>query len=71
MSAGMSCYLDIVFSPKMNQDIFTNIPLTTQTGPVQIPLTCLIQRCAPRVKAEDIDFEEIVVGKNHIDPSRL
>jgi hypothetical protein len=44
MSAGVSCPIDIVFTPKVNQDIKTTIKLLTGTGPVEIPLICLIKR---------------------------
>ncbi|CAM9229923.1 unnamed protein product, partial [Chrysoparadoxa australica] len=33
MSAGMTCCIDITFSPKVNEDIFTELPLRTETGP--------------------------------------
>lgn len=63
MSAGMSCFLDIEFTPKVNQDIFTQMRFHTQTGPVEIPLKCLIKRCAPRVVTPEIDFGNVVMGQ--------
>lgn len=63
MSAGVSCVIDITFTPKVNEDIFSYIPLSTATGPIRIPLRCLIQRCAPKVQAELIDFGQIVIGE--------
>jgi hypothetical protein len=63
MSAGVSCPIDIVFTPKVNQDIKTTIKLLTGTGPVEIPLICLIKRCAPRIQNPIVDFGTLVVGQ--------
>ena len=32
MSAGTSCSIDVTFKPQVNEDIFTEIPLLSQTG---------------------------------------
>jgi hypothetical protein len=69
ISAGVSCSVEIVFSPQLNKDIFSTIKLQTETGPVEIPLTCLIKRCAPRVQETVIDFGSVVIGQklhNHM-----
>ena len=63
MSAGMTCSLDIEFRPRVNQDIFIELKFLTQTGPVEIPLHCLIKRCAPRIITPEIDFGTIVMGQ--------
>ena len=63
MSAGMTCSLDIEFRPRVNQDIFIELKFLTQTGPVEVPLHCLIKRCAPRIITPEIDFGTIVMGQ--------
>jgi len=63
MSAGVSCPIDIVFTPKVNQDIKTHIKLLSGTGPVEIPLICLIKRCAPRIQNPIVDFGTLVIGQ--------
>lgn len=63
MSAGVSCSLEITFSPKLNDDILGDIKLLTQTGPVNIPLQCLKKRCIPRVLVEEVDFGEVIIGQ--------
>lgn len=63
MSAGMSCGLDIEFKPMVNKDINTHLRFLTQTGPIAVPLRCLIKRCAPRVAVREIDFGEVVTGQ--------
>lgn len=63
MSAGVSCTLEIVFAPEMNKDILTTIRFFTETGPVEVPLKCLIKRCAPRIVNPTIDFGGITIGQ--------
>ena len=43
MSAGTSCPLHLLFSPKLNQPIDSELQLLTATGPMAIPLKCTIQ----------------------------
>jgi len=71
MSAGMSCSLDITFKPQLNKDIHTYVQLLTETGPVNIPLECLIKRCAPMVVDTAIDFDEIIVGQKVTLPVKI
>ncbi len=63
MSAGVSCHLDIIFSPKINEDIFGQVQLLSQTGPINIPLKCLKRRCVPRVLTEEVKFEDVIIGQ--------
>ena len=43
MSAGVSCPMTISFKPELNEDIFTSINFYTETGPVSVPVRCLIK----------------------------
>ncbi|CAM9260061.1 unnamed protein product, partial [Ectocarpus fasciculatus] len=63
MSAGVSCSLEITFTPKINNDIFGHVQLLSQTGPIDIPLQCLKRRCIPRVLSTSMDFGEVVMGQ--------
>eukprot|EP01038_Epipyxis_sp_PR26KG_P006513 gene6513-8951_t len=63
MSAGVSCRLEILFKPEINEDIYTFIKLQTETGPVEIPLQCLIKRCAPKILTSSVDFENVIMGQ--------
>ena len=38
MSAGISCKITIRFTPDVNIDIDTHLPILTQTGPLNIPV---------------------------------
>eukprot|EP00817_Percolomonadidae_sp_ATCC50343_P006690 CAMPEP_0117423996 /NCGR_PEP_ID=MMETSP0758-20121206/4509_1 /TAXON_ID=63605 /ORGANISM="Percolomonas cosmopolitus, Strain AE-1 (ATCC 50343)" /LENGTH=1268 /DNA_ID=CAMNT_0005207521 /DNA_START=876 /DNA_END=4678 /DNA_ORIENTATION=- len=44
MSAGTSATLEVIFQPRIEEDIHSYIPIRTQTGPIQIPLHCLIKK---------------------------
>jgi hypothetical protein len=63
MSAGVSCPLTIKFKPEVNEDIRSYVRFQTQTGPVEVPLICLIKRCAPRIIAPVIEFGNMIVGQ--------
>lgn len=66
MSAGMSCSVEIVFKPQLNKDILDEIKLLTETGPVSIPLHCLIRRCAPRIVDTQLNFGSMIVGQKNL-----
>ena len=66
MSAGVSCSLEIAFTPKINSDILTKIRFFTETGPVEVPLKCLIRRCAPRITNPVVDFGSLVIGQTTV-----
>lgn len=63
MSAGVSCSMEIRFKPELNEDIFTSVNFYTETGPVAVPLRCLIKRCAPRIVNPDMTFGSMVIGQ--------
>ncbi|GAQ85885.1 hypothetical protein KFL_002590130 [Klebsormidium nitens] len=44
VSAGMSCEVTITFTPKVNEDIFEELPVLAATGPMSVPIRCLIKR---------------------------
>jgi len=71
MSAGVSCSIEIVFTPQLRQDIFTNIRFLTETGPIEVPLKCLIKRCAPRITTTEIDFGKMVLGQKALLPVKI
>ena len=63
MSAGVSCTIEIKFTPQLNQDIFSDICFYSETGPMKVPLKCFIKRCIPEIANPKIDFGRIVVGQ--------
>lgn len=71
VSAGVSCPLEIIFVPKTNKDIFTQLKFLTETGPVNVPIHCLIKRCAPIVLNPKVDFDTVVIGQINIIPLKM
>jgi hypothetical protein len=63
MSAGMSCTLTIVFSPKKNEDIDTEITLQAQTGVIVIPVVCRRKRADISCTSKKVEFGAIVVAE--------
>lgn len=63
MSAGVSCSIEVAFTPEFNKDIHTSIGFFAETGPVSVPLICLIRRCAPRILSKEINFGNVVIGQ--------
>ena len=47
--SGTSCVITIVFQPKLNEDIITELPALAQTGPFAIPLVCTTKKVAIEV----------------------
>ena len=71
MSAGVSCSIDIKFTPQLNEDIFSDICFYSETGPMKIPLKCYIKRCIPEIINPSIEFGRIVVGQRMILPLKF
>lgn len=71
MSAGVSCTLEVTFTPQINEDIFSAIRFYTETGPIEVPLVCLKKRCAPRVMNPEILFGDMVIGQKEYMPLQL
>ena len=63
MSAGTSCTIDVTFKPQVNEDIFTEIPLLSQTGPCNVPITCTTKKVIPTTNLNHVDFKEVVMGE--------
>jgi hypothetical protein len=40
----LSRQVTITFTPKLNEDIFEELPVLAQTGPMSVPIQCLIKR---------------------------
>ncbi|KAA6423269.1 MAG: flagellar associated [Trebouxia sp. A1-2] len=54
ISAGLTCQITIMFTPKVNEDIQSSIPLLSETGPIGIPVSCLIKRAVLTVMPQEL-----------------
>ncbi|CAN0059637.1 unnamed protein product, partial [Ectocarpus sp. 12 AP-2014] len=71
LSAGMTCAVDVVFTPKVEEDIFTELPIRTQTGPLSIPVECTARRVKPKLSTTLIVFQGTVVGEKETSRVRI
>lgn len=63
MSAGMSCDMNVTFTPKINKDLDGEVKFQAQTGPFSIPLKCSTKKCDLHLDTDFIDFGSQVVGE--------
>ena len=64
MSAGMTCAIDVVFRPAVNEDVITEIPVLCETGPIMVPLLCTTKKVVPTLDTHDVYFgDHVVIGE--------
>lgn len=63
MSPGMACVLDILFTPTANKDINASLRLLSQTGPIDLPLTCTYPKVVPSISTSHVAFHDVVRGE--------
>ncbi|XP_076859168.1 cilia- and flagella-associated protein 74 isoform X2 [Brachyhypopomus gauderio] len=63
LSAGMSCELEAVFRPLLNEDLDGSIQLQSANGPFYVTVKCTRKRCEMVVDSSLIDFGTHVVGE--------
>lgn len=63
MSAGLSTTITITFTPQVNEDISSYLPLLSETGPIRIPLICTCKKALISVSDSHIDFENVIFGE--------
>lgn len=63
MSAGLSTTITITFTPQLNQDIDSYLPLLSETGPINIPLICTCKKALISVEEPKINFGHVIYGE--------
>ncbi|XP_040009856.1 cilia- and flagella-associated protein 74 isoform X3 [Xiphias gladius] len=63
LSAGMSCDMQTVFQPMINEDLEGEVQFASAVGPFCVPVRCTIKKCALEVDSQLIDFGSHVVGQ--------
>ena len=63
MSAGLSTTIEVVFTPHVNADIVTCLPLLAETGPIDIPLECYCRKAIVKGDKTMIDFGSVIYGE--------
>ena len=68
MSAGVTAPLKIVFTPKVNEDIESEVTFHTSTGPMTVPLKAKTKKCKIAIPNATIDFGAVVMGEERTLP---
>uniref|UniRef100_A0A4W6BMF6 Calcium channel, voltage-dependent, L type, alpha 1D subunit, b n=1 Tax=Lates calcarifer TaxID=8187 RepID=A0A4W6BMF6_LATCA len=63
LSAGMSCDMQAVFQPMINEDLEGEVQFASAVGPFSVPVRCTIKKCDLEVDSQLIDFGSHVVGQ--------
>ena len=66
MSAGISCKIKIKFTPDVNKDIDSNLPILAQTGLINIPIKCTYKKAIVKVEDPVLDFGDVIFGEQGI-----
>ncbi|XP_068454495.1 cilia- and flagella-associated protein 74 isoform X2 [Clinocottus analis] len=63
LSSGMSCDMQAVFKPVINEDLEGEVQFVSAVGPFSVPVRCSIKRCDLEVDSRFVDFGSHVVGQ--------
>ncbi|XP_026187330.1 cilia- and flagella-associated protein 74 isoform X3 [Mastacembelus armatus] len=66
LSTGMSCDMQVVFKPMINEDMEGEVKFASTVGPFSVPIKCSIKKCDLEVDSQFIDFGSHVVGQTVI-----
>jgi hypothetical protein len=64
MSAGISSKVTVKFTPQLNQNINTSLPLMTGSGRMAIPIVCSYRKAVVNAKSTVIDFGDVLYGED-------
>ncbi|XP_056241792.1 cilia- and flagella-associated protein 74 isoform X1 [Seriola aureovittata] len=63
LCAGMSCDMQAVFQPMINEDLEGELRFASAAGPFSVPVKCTIKKCDLEVDSQLINFGSHVVGQ--------
>ncbi|XP_034446990.1 cilia- and flagella-associated protein 74 isoform X2 [Hippoglossus hippoglossus] len=63
LSVGMSCDMQAVFQPMINEDLEGDLHFSSAAGPFSVPVRCTIKKCELEVDSQLVDFGSHVVGQ--------
>uniref|UniRef100_A0A3P8UU68 Cilia and flagella associated protein 74 n=1 Tax=Cynoglossus semilaevis TaxID=244447 RepID=A0A3P8UU68_CYNSE len=61
--AGMSCEMQAVFQPLINEDLEGEVNFISSGGSFNLPIRCNTKKCEMEVESEDVDFGPQVLGQ--------
>jgi hypothetical protein len=64
MSAGINCKVTIKFTPQLNQNIDTKLPISTTLGMMSVPIRCTYRKAVVTAASTVIDFGDVLYGED-------
>lgn len=64
MSAGIDCKVTIKFTPQLNQNIESSLPLITGSGKMSFPIRCTYRKAVVTAKSNVISFGDVLYGED-------
>lgn len=66
MSAGNACKVTIKFTPQLNENISTSLPIMTGSGKMSIPIMCTYKKAIVVAESRVIDFGDVLFGEDKL-----
>ena len=63
LSAGLTCWFQMKFTPRVDMDVEGAVCFLTQTGPFEVPVSCCKKKCIISLENERIDLGRICKGE--------
>ncbi|GMH41393.1 hypothetical protein BSKO_09303 [Bryopsis sp. KO-2023] len=63
VSPGMTSDVMVKFTPQVEKDLDTCIPLMSDSGPISIPVVCRTKKAVLELSSETIDFGAVTLGE--------
>lgn len=63
LSAGLTCWFRVQFTPTLNIDLEGTINFLAQTGPFSVSLKCFSKKCIITLEKEFVDFGKLCIGE--------
>lgn len=64
MSAGLTCPITITFTPHIDKDINTILPILSETGRIEVPIICQCKKAIIIFEKNEIDLGDVILGES-------
>lgn len=64
MSAGLTCPITISFTPQIDKDIITVLPVLSETGRIEVPIVCQCKKAIISFEKNEIDLGDVILGES-------
>lgn len=63
LSSGLSTEVEVVFTPRLNEDFSGDLSFLATTGRFTVPIVCTTKKCVVSLSTRTLDFDEVCIGK--------